>query len=256
MKNIATTVLATLAVLLGASAFAQSPSFAEVCESQDIPTVAEYESNPGAYADNFCALATYAPQRAARQLNSMIALVRAHNNPNRFYWNPRIESGLEYIQLLRPWMAEQGWWIEWDNNPKSYPQNLEVRYFTADQRELPKRERTAVFRLFMYPPQSATPEDVANNRDEYGYKVYIRFPSPLFATGDERNHGYIQAWRHDLSGFLMPPNQYRVSIGQFHDMTAEVLSAAVPFVLDCLADTVIYEEIKANCNGIVEVGSP
>lgn len=108
MKNIVTTVLATLAVLLGASAFAQSPSFAEVCESQDIPTVAEYESNPGAYADNFCALATYAPQRAARQLNSMIALVRRHNNPNRYYFDPKTGSppGL-YIQLLRSWMAEQ-----------------------------------------------------------------------------------------------------------------------------------------------------
>ena len=73
MRTIAT-VWAMLAAIFSASAFAQSPSFAEVCETQDIPTRAEYESNPVPYADNFCALATYAPHRAARQFNSMVAL--------------------------------------------------------------------------------------------------------------------------------------------------------------------------------------
>lgn len=110
MKNIVTTVLATLAVLLGASAFAQSPSFAEVCESQDIPTRAEYESNPLPYADNFCALATYAPHRAARQFNSMIALVRAHNNPNRFYWEPAYRTRPRVHTALAP-LDGRGWLV-------------------------------------------------------------------------------------------------------------------------------------------------
>ena len=104
MKTAAT----ALAAVLAAFAFGQSPSLAEVCEGQSIPTRAEYEGNAAGYADNFCALATYAPHRAARQFNSMVALVRAQNNPNRHYFDPKAGSppGI-YIQLLRPWMAEQ-----------------------------------------------------------------------------------------------------------------------------------------------------
>ena len=74
-----------------------------------MPTRAEYASDRTAYADNFCALALYEPRKAARQFDSAIALVRSHNNPNRFYWDPRVEPGAPHIQLLRPWMARQGW---------------------------------------------------------------------------------------------------------------------------------------------------
>ena len=102
--------IATLLAALAATSADAQPSLAEVCRDADMPTRAEYESNAIAYADNFCALATYAPQRAARQFNSMIALVRSHNNPNRFYWDPRVEPNAEqHIQLLRPWMTQEGW---------------------------------------------------------------------------------------------------------------------------------------------------
>ena len=73
--------IATLLAALAATSADAQPSLAEVCRDADMPTRAEYESNAIAYADSFCALATYAPQRAARQFNSMIALVRSHNNP-------------------------------------------------------------------------------------------------------------------------------------------------------------------------------
>ena len=99
-----------LAALAATSADAQ-PSLAEVCRDADMPTRAEHESNAIAYADNFCALATYDPHRAARQFDSMIALVRAHNNPNRHYWDRRFEPTAEHLQLLRPWMADRNWQV-------------------------------------------------------------------------------------------------------------------------------------------------
>lgn len=137
MRAIATTLVAMLAVVLAAAAFAQTPSFASVCEGVEIPTSAEYESNAVAYADSFCALATYAPHRAARQFDSMIKLVRAHNNPNRYYWDPRVEPDTKHIQLLRPWMAEQGWWLQWPraatNTQVGSFNGFQVRYFKADQ---------------------------------------------------------------------------------------------------------------------------
>ena len=102
--------IATLLAALAVTHANAQPSLAEICEHVAIPTGAEYANNPAAYADNFCALATYAPQRAARQFNSMIALIRTHNNPNRFYWDPRVEPNAEqHIQLLRPWMRQEGW---------------------------------------------------------------------------------------------------------------------------------------------------
>lgn len=100
--------IALIAFAFSAPTWAQS--LADICATVELPTMAEYESNAGAYADNFCALATYAPQRAASQLNKTISLVRATNNPNRFYWDPKVEPTAEYIQLLRPWMVEQGGW--------------------------------------------------------------------------------------------------------------------------------------------------
>lgn len=101
-------LIALAAFVFSSSTWAQS--LADICATVELPTMAEYEGNAGAYADNFCALAAYAPQRAASQLNKTISLVRATNNPNRFYWDPKIEPTAEYIQLLRPWMAEQGGW--------------------------------------------------------------------------------------------------------------------------------------------------
>ncbi len=104
------TIAALLTALLATSADAQ-PNLAEVCRDVDMPTRAEYESNAIAYADNFCALATYEPHRAARQFDSMIALIRAHNNPNRHYWDRRFEPTAEHLQLLRPWMADRNWQV-------------------------------------------------------------------------------------------------------------------------------------------------
>ncbi len=101
--------IATLLAALAAAHAAAQPSLAEVCRDADVPTRAEYASDRTAYADNFCALALYEPRKAARQFDSAIALVRSHNNPNRFYWDPRVEPGAPHIQLLRPWMARQGW---------------------------------------------------------------------------------------------------------------------------------------------------
>ena len=98
--------VATLLAALTATPASAQPSLAEVCQDADMPTRAEYHGNPTAYADNFCALAMYAPNRAARQFDSMVSLVRAHNNPNRHYWDRRYEPTAEYLQLLRPWMAE------------------------------------------------------------------------------------------------------------------------------------------------------
>ena len=112
-KSAATQVCKPLLVALAAFVFSSSTwaqSLADICATVELPTMAEYEGNAGAYADNFCALATYAPQRAASQLNKTISLVRATNNPNRFYWDPKIEPTAAYIQLLRPWMVEQGGW--------------------------------------------------------------------------------------------------------------------------------------------------
>ena len=107
-------MLAALAAVAGVS-FATNadaqPTLAEVCQDAAMPTRAEYEANATAYADNFCVLATYAPHRAARQFDSMVSLVRAHNNPNRHYWDRRVEPTAEYLQLLRPWMADRNWGV-------------------------------------------------------------------------------------------------------------------------------------------------
>ena len=242
MRTIATTLAAMLAVLLGASAFGQSPSFAQVCESQTIPTRAEYDSNPGAYADNFCALATYAPHRAARQFNSMIALVRAHNNPNRFYWDPRIEPGRDYIQLLRPWMAEQGWWIGHQYNldrNDSFRTIANVYYFTADQRGLSVRDRGYSIHLLLDVPSYYGGSGVSSYRAR-------------FSWGDDQQHfetlyvdriGDTQQWR------------FRLGRGGETQMTADLIRAGVHFALDCLSDTVVFHTGAEDCDTIIDFGS-
>ena len=48
--------IATLLAALAATHANAQPSLAEVCQDADMPTKAEYDGNPTAYADNFCAL--------------------------------------------------------------------------------------------------------------------------------------------------------------------------------------------------------
>ena len=237
MKAIATTLAAMIAVLLATSAFGQSPSFAQVCESQTIPTRAEYDSNPGAYADNFCALATYAPHRAARQFNSMIALVRTHNNPNRFYWDPRVpgNGNQPYIQLLRPWMAEQDWWITWPSAP-GFDTVAQFAFFEADQRALGRDRRYSAF-LRIY---------------SEGYESYTAYK-------------WYRAWLWWGSGYsdniyvdrIGDTNQWRFRIGRggSHSMTADLIRAGVHFALDCLSDTVVFHTGAEDCDTIIDFGS-
>ena len=112
MKPLATMLL--LATLpLGAQ---ESPtvSLDAICRAADTvgetATESEYRANPNAYADDFCALARYDGHKAARQLSKAVGMVRRFTNPNRYYFDPRrggVETGGEYIQLLRPWMIEE-----------------------------------------------------------------------------------------------------------------------------------------------------
>ena len=134
-------IVAATAALYSASTWAQS--LADICATVELPTRAEYDSNVVGYADNFCALATYAPNRAASQLNKTVSLVRATNNPNRFYWDPKVEPDADYIQLLRPWMVEQGGWKLYHKNghqalrvlfvsPRGSDQNVELTIESID----------------------------------------------------------------------------------------------------------------------------
>ena len=85
-------------------------SVVDVCNADD-PADPDYDItdfDPARDSDDWCKLAYHQPHKARRQLAKAVALVRSENNPNRFYFNPQTGSpaGL-YIQLLRPWMAEQ-----------------------------------------------------------------------------------------------------------------------------------------------------
>ena len=66
------------------------------------------EFDAALHADDFCALLAHKPAAARQHLSTAIQRNRAANNPNRLYFDPKTGSpaGL-YIQLLRPWMAEQ-----------------------------------------------------------------------------------------------------------------------------------------------------
>ena len=258
MKAIAL-ALALLAVLLGASAFAQSPSFAEVCESQDIPTMAEYESNPGAYADNFCALATYAPQRVIRQLNSMIKLVRHHDNPNRFYFDSRMEPGYRHIQLLRPWMAEQGWWVRWseysgvdaDFWDDGFLWDTEFWYFREDQQRYGNDDQ---FQIWLSIGSTVSSED----RDGITY-----YTSALIWGGERMSRWGL------ISGEIASDSSvhFRIrTIENYDDLNPNVealllgpslIRAGVHAVLDCLEDPVIfYQYIDGDCDSTVDFGQP
>lgn len=69
----------------------------------------EYNTDPKAYADDFCALARFDNTgAAARQLGKMLSANRRLNNTNRFYFNPFEFPNEKYIQLLRPDMEEMG----------------------------------------------------------------------------------------------------------------------------------------------------
>ena len=98
-----------LAVLLNVAAFAQGevPAFCLATDPAD-PDYDITDFDPARDSDDWCKLAYHQPHKARRQLSKAVALVRTENNPNRYYFDPKWGSppGL-YIQLLRPWMAEQ-----------------------------------------------------------------------------------------------------------------------------------------------------
>lgn len=102
-----------LAVLLNVAAFAQGevPAFCLATDPAD-PDYDITDFDAQRDADDWCKLAYHQPHKARRQLSKAVALVRTENNPNRYYLEPKRGNGCcseggEYIQLLRPWMAEQ-----------------------------------------------------------------------------------------------------------------------------------------------------
>lgn len=240
MRTIAITFAMLAVVLATLPSLAQSPSFAQVCEDVEIPTRAEYESNGIAYADNFCALATYAPHRVARQFNSMIALVRAHNNPNRFYWDPRkqgVDTGL-YIQLLRPWMAEQGWWIH-QMGPATgvIGRGLSTNNFV---------------RMLFFSPEEPWKEQAS-----FELGIIRNDNWSIFLDGRERYTAYLVRGLSDRGG--VGSDRYErvcfrldqlVQGGRLYfngpehcdEFSATGLTAAVHHVLDCLSDPVVRED--------------
>ena len=222
LKAIALAIVLAIALALALPSLAQSPSFAEVCESQEIPTRAEYESNAVAYADNFCALATYAPHRAARQFNSMIRLVRAHDNPNRLYWDRRFEpDDWDYpIQLLRPWMIEQGYGIRWLKEPAfgvrgefttiAFVANAIPSYYEDDW------QPTFTLRI----------EDLGRIQER---RPTVRYYAVYFTWG--RNESRLWAT-------ILAPNsrRYRFGRGEFNAFDATMTTQGVQGALDCLED--------------------
>ena len=140
MNTIATILAAMLAVVLALPVLAQGqvPAFCLATDPADPDyDIADYD--PVRDADDWCKLAYNEPHKARRQLSKAVALVRSENNPNRFYWDPRIEGDTEHIQLLRPWMVEQGWWIK--RRSGSRPHETRIWYFTEDHLELPTEQR-------------------------------------------------------------------------------------------------------------------
>ncbi len=57
----------------------------DICEAAvergETATVAEYRADPGAHADDFCALAKHEPHKAAKQLDQSIRLSRNRETP-------------------------------------------------------------------------------------------------------------------------------------------------------------------------------
>lgn len=220
-------LIALAAFVFSSSTWAQS--LADICATVELPTMAEYEGNAGAYADNFCALATYAPQRAASQLNKTISLVRATNNPNRFYWDPKIEPTAEYIQLLRPWMVDQGGW-----------QIRRLRYGLFDN-----DNRHVLYALFVSPDgqnfglELGGPSSLLGTLDAHGdpRSAIVVSIVGITPTPSETNTRYTMFYwfvAADQSGtYLMPPGRIeRDTITAGNQVTALVHNA-----LDCLGES-------------------
>ena len=99
------------AALLTAFALAAEARAPEFCFASDpgLPDWDIEDYDPVRDADDWCKLAHHEPHKAKRQLSKAVALVRAANNPNRFYFDAKrggVATG-EHILLLRPWMAER-----------------------------------------------------------------------------------------------------------------------------------------------------
>ena len=271
MRTIATTLVAILAMALGASAFAQGevPAFCLATDPAD-PDYDITDFDAQRDADDWCKLAYHQPHKARRQLSKAVSLVRTENNPNRFYWDPRIEPGADYIQLLRPWMAEQGWWIQWPRyasdlyhlNSGIPDSGFTLRYFTADQRNLPASELGPTFTLHLYLiGDGFVPR---NFIDAYQYHVYLRghFGQTEIIYNDDGSrrgsrNGKIAYVTADQNG---EPNQYRIALGgEFisasrNRLTARVVTAAVHSVLDCLNPAMIEDWNFEDCEATIEVG--
>ena len=226
MRTIAITLAAMLAVALATSAFAQS--FAQVCEGQGIPTRAEYESNVIAYADNFCALATYEPHKAARQFNSMIEVVRGQNNPNRLYWDRRVEPDDQYTftQLLRPWMAEQNYAIKWLKAPTfGTVGELATFGFVANASEFedlwaPTLTLRIEDRGLLYADRTTNARPLTRY-----YSAYFTF------------NGRRQTLGLDLEDDVW---RWRFGRRTWDHMDASLLKFGIEGVLDCLEDPVVF----------------
>ena len=104
---LAASLAALLATSVTAAAQGEVPAFCHAPDPAD-PDWDITDYDPQRDADDWCKLAYNEPHKAKRQLSKAVALVRSENNPNRYYFDPKHGSppGL-YIQLLRPWMAEQ-----------------------------------------------------------------------------------------------------------------------------------------------------
>ena len=224
MRTIATTLAAMLAVLLALPAFGQTASLARVCESAGIPTRAQYDSNPGAYADNFCALATYAPHRAARQFNSMITLVRAHDNPNRLYWDRRFEPDdwTRPIQLLRPWMTEQNYGIRWLKAPQFGVEGEFTRIAFVANADDNEDSWRPTFTLRIEDRGHRNPATRPTLRY---YRTYLSW------NGRERR---LHATHLGNSIY-----RYRFDRGDWSNLDATLTTTGVHIVLDCLEDQLV-----------------
>lgn len=101
-------LLAALLTAFATFAAARAPEF---CHEPDpgLPDWDIEDYDPVRDADDWCKLAHHEPHKAKRQLSKAVALVRAANNPNRFYFDQKRGGAAqgEHILLLRPWMAEQ-----------------------------------------------------------------------------------------------------------------------------------------------------
>ena len=216
-------IAALAAALYSASTWAQS--LADICATVELPTRAEYESNTVAYADNFCALATYAPHRAASQLDKTVSLVRATNNPNRFYFDPKVEPDAAYIQLLRPWMVEQGGWRirQLQDDPYLSLTALLISPFGNDQN----------LELLLRPFRSLGSDLEARTRHQYIVEIVGRGSEPYsdfswYVLADEGNTLFFSREDYgdpDVVGDILHP-------------TGDQVTALVHNALDCLGATV------------------